>query len=126
MTQIALGTTLGSATGTGATFKDYRLDGDVALFIEQNAVDIPGQLMFKRTDPKPVKGYPGASRGEIRLSRFYTDAAGQRWPATVTVTTSIPDFRTPAQKAAFVLEALIAATSSVSQACLANREVPQS
>lgn len=127
MADIQLGTTLGAATGTGALMKPYRMEGDSALY--QEAVPAgtwKAELKLSRTDPKPVKGYAGASRGEVKFTRFYADSLGTKWPATVTISSSIPDFRTSAEKQAFILEALLAATKSEGQQCLSDRVIPQS
>lgn len=126
MADIQLGTTLPAATGTGALFTPYRMSGDVALYQEVNPTATPAQLQLKRTDPKPTKDYVGASKGEVKLTRWYSDALGRKWPAVVTVSSSIPDFRTEAEKSAFVTEAIVAAATSQSKDNLAKRTVPQS
>lgn len=126
MADIQLGTTLGSTTGTGALMTPYRLSGDTADYTETSPTGIASHLTMKRTEPKPTSTYVGASKGEVKLTRYYTDAAGRRWPAVVTISSSIPDFRTDAEKTAFVNEALIAAVTAQSKACLAVRSIPQS
>ena len=127
MANIQLGTTLAAATGTGALFIPYKLVGDVALYVESGGSGVaPAQLQLRRTDPKPTSDYVGASKGEVKLTRWYTDTAGRRWPAIVTISSSIPDFRTDAEKTAFISEAVIAAAATESRANLATRAVPQS
>lgn len=126
MADIQLGTTLVASTGVGALMTPYRLSGDSAEYIESVPTAIAAHLILKRTEPKPTSTYAGASKGEVKFTRYYTDAAGRKWPAIVTVSSSIPDFRTDAEKTAFVTEALVAAVTAQAKSNLATRAVPQS
>lgn len=126
MADIQLGTTLGATSGTGALMTPYKLSGDTALYKESSPASYASELLFKRTDPKPTSTYVGASKGEVKLTRYYTDTAGRKWPAVVTISSSIPDFRTNAEKLAFVTEALVAMVTTQGKENLAYRTVPQS
>lgn len=126
MADIQLGTTLVASTGTGALMTPYRMSGDQALYTETAPSAYAAQLQFRRTDPKPTSDYVGASKGEVKFTRWYADSAGRKWPAVVTVSSSIPDFRTDAEKTAFITEALVAAVTSTAKSNLATRVVPQS
>lgn len=126
MATIQLGTTLGATTGTGIVLSPYNLSGDTALYYEDSPTLYAAQLLLKRTDPKPTSTYVGASKGEVKFTRFYVDADGRKWPAVVTISSSIPDFRTNAEKLAFVTEALVAMVTTQAKDNLAYRTVPQS
>jgi len=122
---IQLGNVRPAATGTGILLNSYRLSGDQAKYVENNAAGVPATLNLKRTEPIATKDYAGAGRGEVKFTRVYTDAAGRQWPAVFTVSSSIPAFLTAAQKDAFILEASIAGVTPDSIATLAHQLVPQ-
>lgn len=126
MTQIALKATIATGTGTGQAFEAYNMTGPLAMYREVNPIAAAGTVTLKRTEPKATKDYSGAARGEVKLTRYYPDAAGRNWPAVVTVSSSIPAFLTDAQKAAVVQEGILLGQDAISQACLAKLVVPQS
>lgn len=126
MTTIVNKTTLVAGTGTGPSYSDYKLVGDSAIFREVAPSAQPAYLSFLRTEPKPTKDYAGVGRSQIKLTRSYVDTVGIMRPAIVSVSTSLPETMTQAQRDAFVLEATLAFIDSISQACLKSRAVPQS
>lgn len=126
MSTIVNKTTLVAGTGTGPSYQDYKLVGDIAIFREVAPVAQPAYLSFTRTEPKPTKDYAGVGRSQIKLTRNYVDALLVPRPAIVQISTSLPETMTQVQRDAFVLEATLAFIDAVSQACLKARTVPQS
>jgi hypothetical protein len=126
MSNIAAPATLPAGTGTGITYNGLRFLGDTAKYVESAPAGVPSVLVMKAFDPKPTRDYPGAAKGEVKLTESVTDAAGRQWPMVVTVTSSIPDFVSGSNKDAFINRAIIAANTSESRATLARGLVPQS
>lgn len=126
MSNIAAPATLPAGTGTGITYNGYRFLGDTAKYVEAGAAGVPAALVMKAADPRPTRDYAGAMRGEMKLTEQVADAEGRNWPMVVTVTSSIPDFVSAANRDAFVNRAIIAANTAESRATLARGSVPQS
>lgn len=126
MSTIALKATIATGTGTGQSFAAYDLKGPSAVFREVSAVGLPGTLTLKRTEPKATKDYAGAMRGEVKLTRAFTDVQGRQWPAVFTGSSSLPAFLTDAQRVAFVTEAILFMQDGTSQDTLSKLIVPQS
>jgi len=125
MANITIPTTQVADTGTGAIMEPYRLDGDISVYREQSPVAAAAILQFKRTEAKATKDYAGAMKGESRFTRQIADTAGRLWPAIVRVESSVPAFMTDAARAAFVKEAIMAASLQTSQDVLSKLAVPQ-
>lgn len=126
MSTIALKAVIVPGTGTGKSYSAYDLRGPIAVFREDSPAGAPGIIAMKRTEPKVTKDYAGANRGEVKLTRQVADSLGRLWPEVITITTSIPAFRTDAEKLAFVTEGLLLAQESASIDVLSKLVVPQS
>jgi len=126
MTTIVNKTTIVPGTGTGPSYADYRLSGDIAVFRETAPTAQPAFLTFGRTEPKPTKDYAGVGRSSIKLTRNYADAQSVLRPAVFSVATSLPETMSQAQRDAFIVEGLLVLLDAVSQSNLKTRTVPQS
>lgn len=126
MTSIALKAAITAGTGAGKTFEAYNMTGPSAMYREVSPIAAAGSVTLKRTEPKATKDYAGASRGEVKLTRYFPDTLGRLWPAVFTVSSSIPAFLTDAQKSALVTEGILLAQDQLSQDVLSKLVVPQS
>lgn len=88
MDNIQLASTVVAQTGTGNLFTAFSSGPDSASFT--NGVGTTRMLLtYKRTLPKPVKGFSGMERGEIVLTRYVTENDVE-YPISVRIVTSIP------------------------------------
>lgn len=121
---IALNTTLGTATGTGKTFKPFSIDADVATFKEVGAAARPAVLSVKRVQPKATKTFPGVERGEIKLTEYVTVGTVE-YPVIMTITTSIPVPITSAQRSAQATRLALIAGTTVLSDLASDQTIPQ-
>lgn len=107
MNNLQLATTLVAPTGTGKLFVPFEGGSHVSTFVESTGTN-PAKLKFLRTLPKPVTGFAGVERSEVRLTLFENINSVLR-PLTASINFSIPAEASQANRDALALNlALIA------------------
>lgn len=124
MGNIVLGTTLGTPTGTGKTFKPFSMNGDAALFKESGATGRPAVLSVKRVLPKATKTSSGVERGEIKLTEYVTVGDVEHAVIT-TIATSVPVPVATAQRTAQATRLALIAGTTVLSDLMTDQSIPQ-
>lgn len=124
MGNIVLGTTLGTPTGTGKTFKPFLLNGDVAIYKESGATGRPAVLSVKRILPKATKTSAGVERGEIKLTEYVTVGTEEQVVIT-TISTSVPVVIPVAQRTSQATRLALVAGQQVLTDLMTDQSIPQ-
>lgn len=126
MANIQAALTLVAPTGTGIDYSPWDLRGPRAEYRNDTGA-LKRTLTLNRTDAAPTKGYEGALKTSTKTQLPVAHpVTGVLWPQVMTVNLSLPDFLTPAQKLAFVVEQLVLYQNAVVKDFMATGNVPQS